>query len=93
MPQPLHPFKDSGEVADSLDRHPHCNGEVPQQELLMLVALSVPTGENAEDSYLASTEPCIVSPSIGHRTVGLNVPVRHPCSDCQRDMSSSLGRS
>jgi hypothetical protein len=54
--RPPHPFRDAGAVADTLDRHPQCDGEATllcQQELHTQGFLSVCTGTNPEDSNLA----------------------------------------
>jgi hypothetical protein len=54
---PLHPYKTARSVADSLDRHPQCDGEVSlrcQQELHKQRNLGVPTGTDPKDINLAS---------------------------------------
>jgi hypothetical protein len=56
---PLHPFGDAGVVADSLDRHPECDGKMPfccQQELHTQGFLAVTMSKIPEDSDWASME-------------------------------------
>jgi hypothetical protein len=51
-----HPCKGAGVVADSLDRHPQCDGEVPiccQDEMHTQGFLGVPTDNKPEDAILA----------------------------------------
>jgi hypothetical protein len=79
---PPHPYKDAGVVADSLDRHPQCDGEVSlryQPELHTQGVLGVPTGKTEYSNFksLEDMQWDLLYLSIGHDGCYREHPAQH----------------